>query len=133
MFVSRSKQILFFLFLIGVELASVAYAQAPAGPPKPPSVLDLLGQMMPMFAVVFLVFYVMVLRPQQAKLREHQRLLESLKRGEAVVTSGGLIGRVAAIEKDHILIEFATGVKVKVEPTHVAKKQEKEAESKSAA
>jgi len=131
--VSRSKKILVVLLLVGVALTSMAYAQVPAGPPKPPSIIDLLGQMMPMFAVVFLVFYVMVLRPQQAKLREHQRLLGSLKRGEAVVTTGGLIGRVAGIEKDHILIEFATGVKVKVEPAHVAKKQEKEAENKSAA
>lgn len=130
---SRIKSISIALLVVIIAFAAVGYAQAPAVPPQPPGLVDLLGKMAPMFLMVFLVFYVMVLRPQQAKLREHQRLLESLKRGETVVTTGGLIGRVAGIEKDHILIEVATGVKVKVEPAHVAKKQEKEAESKNAA
>jgi preprotein translocase subunit YajC len=116
-----------------VVQVSVAYAQAPVAPPQPPGFLDLIGKMLPMFVMVFFVFYIMVIRPQQSKIREHQKLIESLKRGDTVVTSGGLIGRVAGIEKDHVLIEFSSGVKVKVEPAHVAKRQEKEAESKNAA
>lgn len=130
---SRIKHIVVALLLICVALGSVAYAQAPGAPAQPPGLFDLLMKMLPMFLMVFFVFYIMVLRPQQAKLREHQQLLDSLKKGETVVTTGGLIGRVAGIEKDHVLIEFASGVKVRVESAHVAKRQAKEAESKSAA
>jgi len=131
--VFRIRPFTLVLLFVVLVCVSTAYGQVPTTPPQAPGFLQLLQKMVPMFLMVFFVFYIMVIRPQQSKLREHRKLIDNLKRGESVVTSGGLIGRVAGIEKDHILIEFAAGVKVKVEPTHVAKKQEREAESKSAA
>lgn len=117
--------------------ASFAVAQAtgapPAAPTQPPGFFALLSKMMPMFLMVFLIFYFLVLRPQQRRLNEHQKLLDSLKRGDTVVTSGGLFGRVASIEKESVLIEIASGVKVKVERAHVVKRSDKPAEAKTAA
>lgn len=119
-------------------LATAAAAQTVGAPPpvsavEPPSLMALLGKMMPMFLMVFMIFYFLVLRPQQRRLTDHQKLIESLKRGDTVITSGGIFGRVASIEKESILIEVASGVKVKVEAAHIAKRQDRAAESKTAA
>ena len=111
--------------------ASAQTAQTAA--PSQMGIGAVLWDMIPMFAIVFLIFFTMVIRPQQMKLSEHQKFIVALKRGENVVTSGGLIGRIASIEKEFILIEVASGVKVKVEPSHVVKYVEKALEDKSAA
>lgn len=117
-----------------VLFASTAIAQtAPAGAAHPPGFMDILSKMLPMFAIVFLIFYVMVIRPQQQRITDQQKLIESLKRGENVVTTGGLIGRIASIEKEIVLIEVAAGVKVKVETAHIARRHDKALEDKNAA
>jgi len=79
-----------------------------------------------MFIIVGAIFWFLVLKPQQDKLKAQQNLLSALKKGDAVVTSSGIIGRVAAVEKDHILVEIANNVRVKFEPSHIARKPEKE-------
>ncbi|RMG40048.1 MAG: preprotein translocase subunit YajC [Candidatus Dadabacteria bacterium] len=101
--------------------------------PKPPSAGQVLFRMMPMFAIVFFIFYFMVLKPQEKKIRQQQALLESLKKGDQVVTDSGIFGRVAGIEKDYILLEVAGGVKIKIEPSHITRRRDKVVESKSAA
>ena len=114
-------------------LATEVLAQEPAGAvPPAPSFGELLSKMMPMFVVVFLIFYFMVLRPQQAKIKAQADLLAALKPGDNVVTTGGIIGKVVKSEQDFILIEVANNVKIKVEPSHVTKKLEKGGSEKSA-
>jgi len=67
-----------------------------------------------MMVAMFAVFWFLVIRPQQKRAKEHQSMLKALKRGDQVVTNGGLIGRVARIEDDGVLqIEIAPNVKVK--------------------
>jgi preprotein translocase subunit YajC len=93
----------------------------------PPTFMSSLAEMGPMFMIVFMVFYFMVLKPQQTKLKDQENLIKNLKKGDMVVTSSGIIGRVAGIEKDHILVELATNVKVKFQTSHVTKLYEAEA------
>ena len=110
---------------------NVAVAQANVLPPAP-GFGEVIGRMLPMFVLVFFIFYFMVLKPQQKRLKEHENLVSGLKKGDSVVTSGGLFGRVAGVEKDSILIEVAPGVKVRVEPSHISKKHDKALPERSA-
>lgn len=62
--------------------------------------------LMPM-ALIFLIFYFLVIRPQQRRQREHENLLKSIERGDSVVTSGGLHGKVTGVTDDVLTIEVA--------------------------
>ncbi|SMF76960.1 preprotein translocase subunit YajC [Tistlia consotensis] len=64
--------------------------------------------------LIFVVFYFLLIRPQQKKMKEHKALVANLKRGDRVVTSGGLIGTVARVLDEEIEVEIAQGVKAKV-------------------
>lgn len=124
---------------VGLLLASATVALAADPSPAPdqlppsPGGLELLMSMMPMFMIVFFIFYFMVIRPQQQKLLAQRDLIKALKRGDGVVTSGGLIGKVSSVEKDHVLLEISSNVKVKVENDHIVKRQDRQAVEKSAA
>jgi preprotein translocase subunit YajC len=98
------------------------FGPAPVANPGEPSFFGSLVSMLPMLAVCYLIFYFMVIKPQDAKLKKHKSLLESLKRGDSVVTSGGIIAKVAGIEKDCVVLEIAPNVKIKVEQSHVLKR-----------
>jgi preprotein translocase subunit YajC len=114
-------------------MPAMAFAQAgitnsaPSELP-PPSFTSSLLEMMPMFMIVFMIFYLMVLKPQQKKLQDQEKLIKGLKKGDQVVTSSGIIGRVAGTDKDHILLELSPNVRVKFQPTHIAKLLEPEQE-----
>jgi preprotein translocase subunit YajC len=110
--------------LISGSFAAVAVAQAatPAAPPQH-SFGAVLTQMMPMFAMVFFVFYFMVLRPQQLKEKAQDDLLKGLKKGEGVVTSAGIFGKVAGVEEAAILLEVAPNVRVRVEKTSIVRRE----------
>ena len=65
--------------------------------------------------LLFGIFYFLLIRPQQQRLKAHQELVASVKRGDTVVTSGGLIGKVAKVKDDgEILVEIADNVQVRV-------------------
>lgn len=73
-----------------------------------------LVSMLPM-VLIFVVFYFLLIKPQQKKFKEHAALLGALKKGDEVVTSGGIIGKVVEPDKNGITtIEIASGVTVKV-------------------
>lgn len=114
-------------FLLPEILGSVAeaYAQAPVAPSQVPGPGQTLVKMLPMFLVVFMIFHFMVIKPQQQKVKSQEELLGSLKKGDGVVTSGGLFGKVSAIEEEHVLLEIAPNVKVKVERTSIARRDTK--------
>ncbi len=71
------------------------------------------GMMMPLL-IMFAVVYFMMIRPQQKKLKEHQRLLESVKSGDEVVTASGILGRIAGINDRVVTLEVASNVHVKM-------------------
>lgn len=65
--------------------------------------------------LVFGIMYFFLIRPQQKKLKEHQKMLEALRRGDQVVTQGGIIAKVTKIKEDNeVELEIASGVKVRV-------------------
>jgi preprotein translocase subunit YajC len=72
-----------------------------------------------MLVIMFAIFYFLLIRPQQKRAKEHRALIEGLKVGDQVVTAGGLHGKVAALQDNVIMLEIATGVKVKVNRTSV--------------
>src|ERR671923_777134 len=90
---------------------SEAWAQA-AGAPAPSSG-GMLLQFAP-FILIFVVMWFLLIRPQQKKQKEHRAMVAALKRGDRVVTSGGIYGQVSHVADDHLMVEIADGVKIKV-------------------
>jgi preprotein translocase subunit YajC len=64
--------------------------------------------------LIFVIMYFLILRPQRAKAKTHQEMVANLRRGDTVVTSGGLIGKVAKVEDHELQVELAEGVRVRV-------------------
>ncbi len=65
--------------------------------------------------LIFGIMYFLLIRPQQKKVKEHQKMVSELRRGDQVVTQGGLIGKVTKVKEDNELeVEIADGVKVRV-------------------
>lgn len=91
-------------------LISEAWAQA-AG--QPASSTDMLMSFVP-FILIFVVMWFLLIRPQQKKAKEHRAMVAALKRGDRVVTSGGIHGQVSHVADDHLMVEVADGVKIKV-------------------
>ena len=92
-------------------LISPAFAQeggaAPGGP-------DLLTSLLPL-VLIFVVFYFLLIRPQQKKMKEHRNMVANLRRGDRVVTGGGLVGVVTRVINDgEVQVEIADGVRVRV-------------------
>jgi preprotein translocase subunit YajC len=69
---------------------------------------------------MFAIFYFLLIRPQQKKAKEHKALLDSLKKGDQVVTAGGMHGKVTAMDDMVVTVEIATGVNVKFNKGHIA-------------
>ena len=67
-----------------------------------------------LIAIFFGIFYFMIIRPQQRQQKSHKAYLESLKKGDEVITNGGLIGRIAAVQGDVLTLEIANNVRVRV-------------------
>ena len=90
-------------------LISPAYAQAAGGDGGSGMI-----QMLPL-VLIFVVFYFLLIRPQQKKMKTHRSMVDALKRGDRVVTGGGLVGTVTKVLSDNELqVEIAEGVRVKV-------------------
>lgn len=88
---------------------SQAYAQGGGG-----SGADMFTQLLPLI-LIFVVFYFLLIRPQQKKAREHREMLAGVKRGDRVITGGGIIGLVTKVIGDNeVQVEIADGVRVRV-------------------
>jgi len=76
--------------------------------------MEAIGQFVPLI-LIFVIMYFLLIRPQQKKMKEHQALVAGLRRGDQVVTQGGMIGKVSKVKDDaEIEVEIAEGVKVRV-------------------
>jgi preprotein translocase subunit YajC len=69
-------------------------------------------QILPLL-LIFVVFYVLLIRPQQKRAKEHQAKIEAVGKNDEVVTGGGLIGKVTKVADDHVEVELAPNVRVK--------------------
>lgn len=99
--------------------ASAGGAAAPAGP-------GITGTLMFMVPMI-LIFYFLLIRPQQQARKKHAAMIEALKRGDTVVTSGGLIGKVTKVSDLELTVELAEGVRVRVQRNMIADVREKTA------
>src|SRR5690242_3008125 len=94
-------------------LISPAYAQAAAGPADG-GFMQTVGTLFPLIAV-FIIFYFIVLRPQQQRMKALATMVANVRRGDTVVTNGGLVGKVTKVVDDNeVQVEIAEGVRVKV-------------------
>ena len=73
-----------------------------------------IGQFIPLI-LIFVIFYFFLIRPQQKRVKDHKAMVESLKRGDEVITSGGIIGKVDRVmEDDRIEVTIGEGTKVQI-------------------
>src|SRR5947209_17151390 len=87
-------------------LITPAYAQSPFG-----GSTDMITSLLP-FVLIFVIMYFLILRPQQKRVKSHQEMVKNVRRGDTVITSGGLVAKVTkVIDDDKIEIELADGVR----------------------
>lgn len=91
-------------------IIGTAYAQA-AGAPGGGG--DFISMMLPL-VLIFVVFYFLLIRPQQKRMKEHRAKIESVRRGDKVITGGGIVGTVSKVEGEEATVEIADGVRVRV-------------------
>ncbi|PSL21676.1 preprotein translocase subunit YajC [Shimia abyssi] len=82
--------------------------------------MEAIGQFLPLI-LIFAIMYFLLIRPQQKKVKEHQAMVDAIRRGDQVVTQGGLIGKVVKVKDDNeIEVELGEGVKVRVVQSTIA-------------
>ncbi|SLN55926.1 preprotein translocase subunit YajC [Oceanibacterium hippocampi] len=90
-------------------LISPAYAQAAGGAGG----FDIVS-ILPLI-LIFVVFYFLLIRPQQKRAKEHKAMIEAVRRGDTIVTGGGMIGKVIRVKEDGVVqVELAEGVRVNI-------------------
>lgn len=100
---------------------SPAFAQDAAAAPAGGGIL----QTLLMFGLIIVIFYFLLIRPQQKRMKEHRAMIDAIQRGDTVVTSGGLIGKVVRVHDDELQVELAEGTRVRVVRSTVAELRNK--------
>ncbi len=99
--------------------SSIAYAQEGTGAPAKPSTIV---SFFPLI-IIFVIFYFLLIRPQQKKAKEQKEMVANLKKGDRIITSGGIHGTITNISDDTVSVEIANQVRVKVARSHVTSKK----------
>lgn len=96
--------------------STAAYAQG-AGAPAGPGLIESLAPLV----LIVVIFWFLILRPQQKKMKEHKEMVSKVNRGDTVVTAGGLIGKVAKVKDEtEIEVDFGEGIRIRVMKTTLA-------------
>lgn len=96
------------------------FAMGPPPGESPGGLGPLLGSMLP-FILMFAILYFLLIRPQQKRQRQHQQMLEQLKNGDKVVTSGGIIGTITGLKPETVTMRIADNVKIEVQRSAISK------------
>ena len=96
-----------------------AMGRAPAGGAGPAGGMAAFQQVIPL-VFMFAIFYFLLIRPQQKKAKEHKALAGALKKGDNVITAGGVHGKVTAVDDTIVTLEIATGVNIKITKSYIA-------------
>ena len=96
-------------------MISLVYAM---GPPSGGKAGNPIMAFLPLI-IIFAIFYFLLIRPQQKRAKEHKNFLDSLSRGQEVMTSGGLIGRIAGLTEDVVTLEVADKIRIKVARAYI--------------
>jgi len=92
-----------------------AYAQAAPGVPFGGDLMQFLP-----FVAIFVVFYFLLIRPQQKKAKEAKAMLEALQKGDEVVTAGGMLGRISKLGDQYVTVEIADKIEITVQRGAIA-------------
>jgi preprotein translocase subunit YajC len=84
------------------------YAQAA------PGAFDMINSLIVPTMLIIGIMYFLMIRPQQKRLKEHRDMVAAIRRGDTIVTSGGIIGKVTKVDEQELQVEIADGVKIKV-------------------
>ncbi|HZJ12432.1 MAG TPA: preprotein translocase subunit YajC [Methyloceanibacter sp.] len=79
-----------------------------------PGAFDMLNSLIVPTMLIIGIMYFLMIRPQQRRLKEHRDMVAAIRRGDTVVTSGGIIGKVTKVEDQELQVEIADGVKIKL-------------------
>lgn len=78
-----------------------------------PAVRNPMFDILPLI-LIFIIFWFLLIRPQQKRAKAHQELLQTVVRGDTIVTNGGVVGKVTKTNDDEVTVEIATGVRIQV-------------------
>jgi preprotein translocase subunit YajC len=99
---------------------SIAWAMSmPSGGGHAGGVQDIISSFMPLI-VIFAIFYFLLIKPQQKKAKDHKDMLAAVKKGDKVVTNGGIYGLVEQVNDKTVVLKIAENVKVKFEKGYIA-------------
>ena len=96
-----------------MSTATLLMQAAPAASPEPSGGASVLMGIVP-WLLIFVIFYMLMIRPQQRRVKEHQAAIAAVKKGDEVITGGGIRGRVTKVTDDEAEVEVAQGVKIRV-------------------
>ena len=112
-----------FVCLVTASVASAQAAAAPAGPNT--------FEMFIPFIFIFVIFYFLIIRPQSKKAKEQSSFVSALKRGDEIITTSGILGRIEGLSDQFVTLEIADGVRVKMLRTMIASSQKLATEGKA--
>ena len=92
---------------MSISSLTLASAAAPSG------TAGFIFQLLPLL-FIFVIFYFLLIRPQQRRMKEHQAMINSVKKGDQVVTAGGIRGKVTKVAEGEVEVEIAQGIKVRI-------------------
>jgi preprotein translocase subunit YajC len=97
----------------------LAYAMAPPGGQQGGGGMGMLTSLLPLI-LIFVIFYFLLIRPQQKRTKEHKQMIENLKKGDKVITSGGEYGVVESVGTSTVVLKIAENVKVRYGKGYIA-------------
>lgn len=108
-------------FLLSVAYAAPEVASSPL-PSSPQAAPNVFAQLLPLLFIIA-IFYFLLIRPQQQRQRAQQELWRNLKKGDRVVTVGGIHGVVTQVDEDEVILEVAKDVRIRFSKTAIASKK----------
>lgn len=112
--------------MVWLFFGTKAFAQVTGGAQQPSGL-----EMFLPFIFIFVIFYFLIIRPQAKKQKIHQQFVSELKRGDAVITTSGILGTVEGINDNFVTLEIADGVRVKILRSQILSSQAKATEGKN--
>ncbi|MEW6569587.1 MAG: preprotein translocase subunit YajC [Nitrospirota bacterium] len=102
-----------------INILDIAYAMGPAPQGGGQGPGGLIGSLIPLI-LIFVIFYFLLIRPQQKRAKDHKAMIQNLKKGDKIVTSGGIYGVIESVGTNTITVKIAENVKVKFGKAYVA-------------
>jgi preprotein translocase subunit YajC len=107
------------MFLFAITDIAYAMGPAPQGGAGQGGAAGMLTSMLPL-VLIFVIFYFLLIRPQQKKAKEHKNMIDNLKKGDKIITSGGEYGIIEAVGANTVTVKVAENVKIKYGKPYVA-------------